>query len=421
MSFDITNIRPVHNKLPQLLLVAVVILGALISGCTPFETIKWPEASTSLKATKQPKSIFVFLDGTANNPETATNVYRLFAIISTQNDPLTTGIYIEGVGATKGLAIEKILGLGMEDRVLKSYSFLAENYKPGDKIYIFGFSRGAFEARNLAGLLAYSGLPKVSGDDVNYLEKIGNKILELTKEKNDSDYVDKWNSWILGDPPLLAKEIKDSLNLETQAAEVTFLGIWDTVPGSFFKDYDTCKEKKNRNEGDRYKTDTYPAIREIAHAVSIDEKRSKFKPVLACTPIKTSKPTHVDEVWFPGAHADVGGGYENPKKFSDVDSKDLPGISLNWMLDLLGESYDFKADVPRQPEKTDGLAHWSFGDFPGNWRSDCIDREQQFDAETLKKVQKHKSYEDRVKLVHVPIEKDGEVESSKYPIVCPTK
>ena len=250
--------------------------------------------------------------------------------------------------------------------------------------------------------------------------------MELTKEKNDSDYVDKWNSWILGDPPLLAKEIKDSLNLETQAAEVTFLGIWDTVPGSFFKDYDTCKEKKDRNEGDRYKTDTYPAIREIAHAVSIDEKRSKFKPVLACTPIKTSKPTHVDEVWFPGAHADVGGGYENPKKspdvkFPDVDSKDLPGISLNWMLALLNESYRFKAGVPTQPEKTDGLAHWSFGDFPGNFRSDCIDREQQFDAETLKNVQKHKSYEDRVQFVHVPIEKDGEVESLKYPIACPTK
>ena len=168
MSFDITNIRPVQNKLPKLLLIAVVIFGALISGCTLLE-LKWPEASTSLKATKQPKSIFVFLDGTANNPGTATNVYRLYKIIKAQKDPLTTGFYIEGVGGTRGLAIEKIVGFGMEDRVLKSYSFLAENYKPGDKIYIFGFSRGALEARNLAGLLAYSGLPKVSGDDVNDL------------------------------------------------------------------------------------------------------------------------------------------------------------------------------------------------------------------------------------------------------------
>ena len=423
MNIDITKVRAARTTRPKSLLIIGVILSAVISGCTPFTT-KWPDTATSLRATNQPKSIFVFLDGTANNPKSATNVWRLFKIISSQNDPLTTGIYIEGVGATNGLAIQKILGLGMEDRILAGYSFLAENYTPGDKIYIFGFSRGAFEARALAGLLAYSGLPKLSGDDESQLKSIGNKILELTKNKNDSAYVDRWRTWTSRDAPLLAQEIDKSLGLKVQGVEVEFLGVWDTVPGSFWKDYDTCKEKPNRRDGDRYKTGTYPAIREIAHAISIDEKRSKFKPVLACPPIINPNPTHVDEIWFPGAHSDVGGGYENSEKSPNVSSDDLPNISLNWMLGLLKDSYTFKAGVPALPGKAEGLAHWSFGDFPGNLRSDCMDREQQLeqlDPKAFKKIQKHKSYEDRIKLVPVPIEKDGRIETLGYPIVCSRK
>lgn len=425
MNIDIAKVRSARTTRPKYLLIVGVILSAVISGCTPLTT-KWPDTATSLHATNQPKSIFVFLDGTANNPKSATNVWRLFKIISSQNDPLTTGIYIEGVGATNGLAIQKMLGLGMEDRILKGYAFLAENYTLGDKIYIFGFSRGAFEARALAGLLAYSGLPKLSGDDKSHLKKIGNRILELTKNKNDCAYVGKWSTWASGDAPLLAQEIDESLGLKVQGVEVEFLGVWDTVPGSFWKDYDTCKEKPNRSDGDRYKTDTYPAIREIAHAVSIDEKRSKFKPVLVCPPIVNPNPTHVDEVWFPGAHSDVGGGYENPKEYPKLSSVDLPNISLNWMLGLLNDRYPFKkAVVPALPGKANGLAHWSVGDFPGNLRSVCIDREQQLeqlDPEAFKKIQKDKSYNDRTEVVAVPIEKDGKIdETLGYPIVCPRK
>ena len=242
MNIDIAKVRSARTTGPKFLLIVGAILCVVMSGCTPFTT-KWPDTAISLEATNQPKSIFVFFDGTANNPKSATNVWRLFKIISSQNDPLTTGIYIEGVGATNGLAMQKLLGLGMEDRILKGYSFLTENYTPGDKIYIFGFSRGAFEARALAGLLAYSGLPKLSGDDASHLKSIGNRILELTKNKNDSAYVDRWSTWTSRDAPLLAQEIKESLGLKVQGVEVTFLGIWDTVPGSFWKDYDTCKEK----------------------------------------------------------------------------------------------------------------------------------------------------------------------------------
>jgi uncharacterized protein (DUF2235 family) len=304
------------NNANHIYVFLCILLGVLISGCAPLTKV-WPDTSSpaysALKTSNQPKSIFVFLDGTGNDPEAPTNVWRLYELLENQNDPLTIGFYVAGVGANKGpTAIRQLLGIGMENRIKKGYSFITKNYKPGDKIYIFGFSRGALEARSLAGLIAYSGIPKVSGEDINHLEKIANKILEHTKDKNDSDYENKWGDWNPGDPPLLADEIKNKLGLEVQSAEVAFLGIWDTVPGSFFLNYNICKEKKNRKDGDRYKTDSYPAIRNIVHAVSIDEKRSKFQPILACPPINNTNATKINELWFPGAHADVGGGYKSP-------------------------------------------------------------------------------------------------------------
>ena len=422
MSLNTTISLKNKIKLPNIIFIAVYILFIIsISGCST-DTKKWPETHAVSKPlvgeARQSKSIFVFLDGTGNDPKTPTNIWRLFNMISSQKDPLSTGIYIPGVGTTKYQFLGMLLGLGMEDNILEGYSFIIENYKPGDKIYIFGFSRGALEARSLAGLIAYSGVPKVSGDDLKHLHKIGNKVLELTKDKNDSDYEKAWGDWTPNSSPLLTKEIKDR-KLETQAAEVTFLGIWDTVPGSFFKEYGTCKENENKKAGDRYKTGTYPAIREIAHAVSIDEKRSKFKPILVCKPVINSQPTQVNEVWFPGAHADVGGGYENSKELPGDNAQDLPNISLHWMLGLLGKHYDVKSVVQPAAGKADGLAHWSIGDFSANLGSDCIDRERQFDAETIKNIKKDGSFEGRKTFQKVPIEKEGSVETLAYPIACP--
>ena len=249
--------------------------------------------------------------------------------------------------------------------------------------------------------------------------------MELTKKKSDEEYLEDWTSWMPGKAPLLAAEIRDeNINgkkgREMQAVEVTFLGVWDTVPGSSLKDYEYCKEEKGFvktyfywlipgiDKGERYKTDSYPAIHWIAHAVSLDEKRSKFKPLLVCPPIANPKPTRVTEMWFPGAHADVGGGYD------DDDSNELPGISLNWMINFLGDSYQFTTPVPPFPESAVGLAHWSIGDSPGNKFSDYIDRDR-------KKGKPHESVEYRKQAGKVRIKMYGEVKSLEYPIKCPSK
>jgi len=358
------------------------------------------------------KSIFLFLDGTANDSSSGTNVWRLYDIISKNNDPHTTALYIDGVGSVEKPLFGKALGLGMEERMLKGYEFVAKNYNDGDDVFIFGFSRGAHQARSLAGLLAYAGVPKTS-DTRHNLIKVGNSIFELLKEKTDEDYKDKWANWKPGQAPMIAAEINNKLKLDMKPVEVKFLGVWDTVPGSSFKKYNDCREKIGFwkkyfywlpmiSKGNRYKTDSYPPIRQIVHAVSLDEKRSKFEPLLLCPP--STEYTRIAETWFPGAHADVGGGYD--------DSNELPNISLNWILGILAENYKFKNLPPTIKEYPKGLAHWSMGDSPANLGSECKDRQP------YPKAQIHPSVIIRQQSSPVPVCIYGKVSPKTYPIKC---
>jgi len=365
------------------------------------------------------KDIFVFFDGTENDPKSRTNIWRLYELIANDNAPQMTAIYIDGVGGNDNIPITgPMLGRGMENRILEGYKFIIQNYKPDDSIYIFGFSRGAHQARALAGFIAYSGIPIISNKGGDNLTKIGNEILELIKNKSDEDYLEKWKLWRPKQAPLMSAEIKDELNVEMQTAEITFLGVWDTVPGSSMKKYEDCKEKKGFfkkwfsllpviDKGERYKSDSYPAIHYIAHAVSFDEKRSKFKPLLLCKPINPEY-TKLNEIWFPGAHADVGGGYKDSNGDPELD---LPGISLNWMIGLLAESYKFKT-IPNVKENAKGLAHHSIDDFPANIGSNCEDRIPPGGAII------HRSFEERKNSSPVPIIKNGKRESLSYPIKC---
>ena len=178
-----------------------------------------------------------------------------------------------------------------------------------------------------------------------------------------------------------------------------FLGVWDTVPGSQFKKYCECSEAPDNVEGIRYKIWSYPTIREIAHAVSIDEKRSKFSRVLVCPPIDPAR-TIVHQAWFAGAHADVGGGYG--------DSNDLAGVSLNWMLELLEKHDLFNGNKPRVYADPAGLAHASICDFPANVGSDYEDRDIPQGAVL------HASVRTRIQNGAVPLRKNGKVIHKDY-------
>lgn len=408
-------------------LIFFMLTVLLIAGCAtqPKKEFKKSELDMlkiSFKGNPiEKKDIFVFFDGTRNTPESETNVYRLYKLIKADNADQVMAIYLNGVGSPEDEPIlGSALGKGMEKRILAGYEYLITNYKPNDNIYIFGFSRGAHQARALAGLIAYTGILDLSEQISSDMQISTNRIIELVKKKSDKDYIEQWKAWSPGQPPPLAKVIDKKLGYEVRPAEITFLGVWDTVPGSSLKNYGACKEQKGIfkkylfwmipgvDKGERYKSDSYPPIKKIVHVMSVDEKRSKFRPIQICDPISPAY-TDVEEVWFPGAHADVGGGYKN--------QFELPNLSLGWMIKIFAENYRFKGTVPKITGNPRGLAHWSIGDAPANIGSVCEDRVIPADATIHESVDERKN----AGKVSIRIEENNVkmIKDLDYPINCP--
>ena len=384
----------------------------------------------------QKKHIFVFFDGTGNTEASKTNIYRLYKKVKAKNDVQTTAIYIHGVGTLdKKPLTGNALGRGMEDRIKRAYAFLNKNYRANDNIYIFGFSRGALQARELAGLISYVGLPKDAyGLSEKKLVKNANKILRRLREVNDLDGEVKtyWNGWKpLKPPPHFIAEQLNDVYKDMQPVRINFLGLWDTVPGSSFKKYDNedeeniCLEKIGIfkkyfhwlpyiiSKGHRYKTNSYPTIEFIAHALSIDEKRSKFAPLLVCDAINKAH-TKVYQRAFPGAHADVGGGYID----SNGESVNgLPLISLKWMIGLFNlrdDKIPFKLKLDENSEipRANGVAHWSIGDSPANTGSKYLDR----NLKTNYGIEYDESFYDRVEAPPVAVCAFRKIKLLSYPI-----
>lgn len=364
------------RKISAVVVMILVALGLYIASCSTTSTLDSQKDISVFPFLGDPnsrRSIFVFLDGTNNDADSRTNVWWLYKFVESKGDRQATGLYIQGVGTDHKRFSGAALGRGMEDRISEAHNFISKNYRNGDRIYLFGFSRGAHQARAVAGLISYVGV--ISHDQAQ--ANASHRLVELLKKKIEADYSSAWAHWIRGQPPFLQTEIEIDLGLKTQYAEVQFMGLWDTVPGSSFKSYvNNCKENigpykrwlwwlPGIDRGERYKSDTYPNIRNIAHAVSRDENRSKFSLLPVCPAISSGE-NEIEEVWFPGAHSDVGGGY--------ADGRDqLSDISLEWMIRRLDPHYTVSPSRALHSDYS-GLAHWPICDSPGNKGSDCEDR-----------------------------------------------
>jgi len=111
------------------------------------------------------KRLALFLDGTWNDPEDKTNVFRLSNAVSGPKHGVNEqdSLYLTGVGVKLTERLRGAFGLGLSDNVLEAYAWLAERYEDGDEIYLFGFSRGAYTARSVAGLIILCGLIRRGG------------------------------------------------------------------------------------------------------------------------------------------------------------------------------------------------------------------------------------------------------------------
>lgn len=277
-----------------------------------------------------PKFIGVFFDGTNNDESSSTNVTKLHHLATLQNRTDVHTMYVTGVGV-EGIVFSKLFGLvagyGIDTDVQQAYLHLGNVYKDDDdKILIFGFSRGAYAARVLAGLIDVAGIPDFSAiDSIEASESVRHQIkTELVKRIFDS-YVSKETL----DSRRTAIISSTGGNQRFKDADIDFLGLWDTVPAIGTPTYIKDVSDHTKKRPSRYR-DQLCNVKKAAHAMSIDDNRARVFVALTLTyddlikdcPGKDIEHV-VDEVWFSGAHSDVGGG----------NNTDLSGVSLNWMIE----------------------------------------------------------------------------------------
>lgn len=255
------------------------------------------------------KRIAIFADGTWNSPEQggATNVLQMArAVRPVSGGAEQVAFYDWGVGTDRKKLAGGISGVGIDKNIMDCYRFIVHNYDPGDALYFFGFSRGAYTARSLAGFVRNCGvLQREHADRVPaafhlYRQRSGNSspnAKRATEFRRDYAVAD--------------------------ITEIEFVGVWDTVgslgiPVPF---WGTLGER----EFLFHDTEPSKIIRHARHAVSIDENREDFEATLW-----SDKPgLDLQQVWFAGVHSDVGGGYRE---------RGLSDCACQWMIREAGKS-----------------------------------------------------------------------------------
>ena len=251
------------------------------------------------------RQLVICCDGTWNTPDqdeggvpVPTNVVRLYNALATQDaeDREQLAYYHPGVG-TEGSWWEKVkggsVGDGLDKNILSAWRWLCRHYQDGDRVFLFGFSRGAYTARSLSGLLLACGLP-----DLSALDEAGQwSTLESIFQKGYRKRQDKTGSWRTG----------VSFLREPAAMRVDFLGVWDTVGALGIPDnLAILNLLDNRKDFTFHDTNLSDRVLMARHAVALDDHRASFSPTLW-----TNVAAHPGalQLWFPGAHCDVGGGY----------------------------------------------------------------------------------------------------------------
>jgi uncharacterized protein (DUF2235 family) len=261
------------------------------------------------------KRIAIFCDGTWNTPDKSkdgklcqTNVVKMANALNQKSTDGTVQLlyYDTGIGS-EGAMTKRVFdgatGSGISGKILQAYRFVITNYEQGDELFLFGFSRGAFTVRSLSGLIRNSGILKT--ENLNLVQK----AYSIYRSRH---------------PRYQPREIESTLFRKTYAVEETtrikFIGVWDTV-GALGNPLMLKGFGNKQNQF--HDTDLSTRISNAFHALAIDEKRKNFEATLWHQQPGT-KDQVLEQVWFPGVHSDVGGGYPEAG---------LSDIALQWMLE----------------------------------------------------------------------------------------
>jgi uncharacterized protein (DUF2235 family) len=255
-------------------------------------------------------NIIICADGTWNRPEQditqdfPTNVLKLARAIKPSVKNTQQHVFYDwGLGSYHNNIIAGATGRGIHKNILDCYRYIVQNYSPNDKIYLFGFSRGAYTVRALSGLINNCGI----------LKRIDARLIAQAWKI--------YKSPLAKNHPNGASAKKFSSDHSHRSKKIHFIGVWDTVgalgiPLSIMGLFESHDEFYDSKMG--------PNVSIARHALAIDEQRQDFEPTL-WTPRAT---TDLKQVWFAGVHADIGGSYAPDKNTGAMSSN----VSLEWML-----------------------------------------------------------------------------------------
>jgi uncharacterized protein (DUF2235 family) len=268
------------------------------------------------------KRLAIFLDGTWNTLNNNTNVWRLKSLTAETNEQRV--YYSQGVGTRRGeIARGGITGYGIDAEIIDAYTWVIQNFNEGDEIFIFGFSRGAYTARSLSGLICKCG------------------VLRLGAPLSIEQLYERYRLYSAPTiRTLLAKPLPETASIEeqwlvkySQPTTIKFIGVWDTVGSLGIPIGSTAANVQ------RYRfLDTHLRLDNLNafHALALDEHRRNFEPTFWTRTVKhreagaAERPIDkVEQRWFVGAHANVGGGYP---------SDPLAQLPLKWLMEKAGSA-----------------------------------------------------------------------------------
>lgn len=258
-------------------------------------------------AARGPVSHVIIMDGTMSSLEEGfeSNAGHLFLLLSEMAPSAAVSLKYEAGIQWEGLhrAINVLAGVGINRQIRRAYGFIASRYRPGDQIFLFGYSRGAFAVRSLAGLIDAVGLLRA----------------DCATERNVRQAYRHYRN---GTSSEVARDFREA---HCHAhAPIEMVGVWDTVRALGFRAPILWRFSPVEHEFHTHKLGA--TVRHGYHAIALHETRRAFAPVLW-----DSDPEHgakMEQCWFPGTHGDVGGhltGFE--------PARPLANIPLVWMLD----------------------------------------------------------------------------------------
>ena len=268
------------------------------------------------------KNIVICADGTGNEyGATNTNVARFFAALNRSDPRRQVAAYFPGIGTIPSpsalTAVSRlttklaslVVGYGLLELVAQMYAFLVAHYVPGDRIYLVGFSRGAFAVRALAGLIHRCGVLLPGSDHLIlyalrlYTPHVDHLLPTDRKRQRHQKALDRFVS---------------AFSWPRDERPIELLAIWDTVK-SFGYFWPRSLPHTRHN----------PSVHRVRHALSLDERRAFFQATtwggIDHNDTPAPEGQHIDEVWFAGVHSDVGGG-------RDDDEGALARVTFEWML-----------------------------------------------------------------------------------------